>query len=204
MFGLTGPEGNHGEDVKEHWWYLDAVPSHAWNRWRYHYPQAAFPYDELRAETRAGTGAAPEYEILDTGVFDQDRYWITEVTYAKATTRPTCWSTVTVTNAGPDADTIHVLPTAWFRNTWSWDDSAKPGLRIAANGAATRSTVDIDHPFLGYARAARGHRVRTGPPPDAAVLRERDQRRAALRCAAGHQPTRRTGSTTTSSAAPPR
>ena len=84
MFGLTGAEGNHGEDVKEYWWYLDAVPSHAWNRWRYHYPQAAFPYDDLLAENGRRGKLDPEYELLDTGVFDDDRYWIVEVDYAKA------------------------------------------------------------------------------------------------------------------------
>ena len=75
-FGLTGAEGNHGEDVKEYWWYLDAVPSHAWNRWRYHYPQLAFPYDDLRAENGRRGKHDPEYELLDTGIFDDDRYWI--------------------------------------------------------------------------------------------------------------------------------
>src|SRR6059058_162864 len=83
-FGLTGPEGNHGEDVKEYWWYLDALPSHAWNRWRYHYPQAAFPYDELIAENGRRGKFDPEYELLDTGAFDDDRYWVVEVDYAKA------------------------------------------------------------------------------------------------------------------------
>jgi hypothetical protein len=67
LFGLTGPEGNHGEDVKEHWWYLDVLPSHAWNRWRYHYPQAAFPYDQLRQENSRRDRHSPEYEIMDTG-----------------------------------------------------------------------------------------------------------------------------------------
>ena len=84
MFGLTGAEANHGEDVKEYWWDLDALPSHAWNRWRYHYPQAAFPYENLRAENGRRSKFDPEYELLDTGVFDGDRYWITEVCYAKA------------------------------------------------------------------------------------------------------------------------
>ena len=88
-FGLTGPQGNHGEDVKEYWWYLDALPSHAWNRWRYHYPQAAFPYQDL-IDTNAGRSRyEPEYELLDTGAFGNDRYWITEVHYAKAA-RMTC------------------------------------------------------------------------------------------------------------------
>ncbi len=84
MFGLTNSEGNHGEDVKECWWYLDAVPSHSWLVWRYHYPQAAFPYDDLVEENARRSRLQPEYELLDTGVFDDDRYWIVEVRYAKA------------------------------------------------------------------------------------------------------------------------
>jgi mannosylglycerate hydrolase MGH1-like protein len=154
-FGLTGAQANHGEDVKEYWWYLDAVPSHAWNRWRYHYPQAAFPYEQLLAENGRRGKADPEYELLDTGVFDGDRYWITEVWYAKAD--PTdILMTVRVTNAGPDADTLHVLPTAWFRNTWSWDaDAPKPEL-AGAGGSAVR----IEHPFLGTLE------LLAGPGPD--------------------------------------
>ena len=98
-FGLTGPQGNHGEDVKEYWWYLDAVPSHAWNRWRYHYPQGAFPYQDL-LDTNAGRSRyEPEYELLDTGAFDGDRYWITEVHYAKAGPDDLLMS-IQVTNAG--------------------------------------------------------------------------------------------------------
>ena len=83
MFGLTGTEGNHGEDAKDYWWYLDALPSHALLRWRYHYPQQAFPYADLVAENRRRGKADPEYELLDTGVFDQG-YWVVEATYAKA------------------------------------------------------------------------------------------------------------------------
>jgi hypothetical protein len=143
-FGLTGAEANHGEDVKEYWWYLDALPSHAWNRWRYHYPQGAFPYEDLREENGRRTKLDPEYELLDTGAFDEDRYWIVEVHYAKADPHDLLMS-VQVTNAGPEADTLHVLPTAWFRNTWSWELNApKPGL--AATAAAT---VAVQHPFLG-------------------------------------------------------
>jgi Mannosylglycerate hydrolase MGH1-like glycoside hydrolase domain/Glycosyl hydrolase family 63 C-terminal domain len=154
-FGLTGAEGNHGEDVKEYWWYLDAIPSHAWNRWRYHYPQAAFPYDDLRAESGRRGKREPEYELLDTGVFDQDRYWITEVSYAKAD--PTdVLMTVRVTNAGPESDTLHVLPTAWFRNTWSWDSVAPKPLLAGSGGAA----VSIEHPFLGSLE------LLAGPAPD--------------------------------------
>jgi hypothetical protein len=143
MFGLTGAQANHGEDVKEYWWYLDAVPSHAWNRWRYHYPQAAYPYADLIAENGRRSRYELEYELLDTGVFDDDRYWIVEVDYAKADPLDILM-TVRVTNAGPDADTLHVLPTAWFRNTWSWDvDAPKPELAAAADGS-----VHIPHPFL--------------------------------------------------------
>ena len=179
-FGLTGAEANHGEDVKEYWWYLDAVPSHAWNRWRYHYPQAAFPYEDLRAENGRRGKPDPEYELLDTGVFDDDRYWITEVHYAKAD--PTdVLMTVRVTNAGPDTDTLHVLPTAWFRNTWSWDVGAPKPVMAAAAAASVR----VEHPFLGTLELLAG----TGPDgtaPDAAVLRERDQRQPAVRRGAGH------------------
>jgi hypothetical protein len=149
IFGLTGPEGNHGEDAKEHWWYLDAVPSHAWNRWRYHYPQAAFPYEQLRRMNATRDRRSPEYEILDTGIFDHDRYWITEVSYAKAD--PTdLLITIRVTNAGPDADTVHVLPTAWFRNTWSWDPGApKPVMQATSVTGGAAKSVRIEHPFLG-------------------------------------------------------
>jgi hypothetical protein len=144
IFGLTGAEANHGEDAKECWWYLDALPSHAWNRWRYHYPQAAFPYEDLRAENGRRGKFDPEYELLDTGVFDGDRYWITEVHYAKADPADLLM-VVTVTNAGPEADTVHVLPTAWFRNTWSWDVGPAKPVMEATGAAAAR----VEHPFLG-------------------------------------------------------
>ena len=155
VFGLTGEEANHGEDVKEYWWYLDAIPSHAWNRWRYHYPQAAFPYEGLLAENRRRGKFDMEYELLDTGVFNDDRYWITEVRYAKAD--PTdVLMTVRMTNAGPDAGTVHVLPTAWFRNTWSWDAGAPKPVLAGAGGSA----VTAEHPFLGSLE------LLAGPGPD--------------------------------------
>ena len=144
MYGLTGAQGNHGEDAKDYWWYLDALPSHAWSRWRYHYPQRAFPYDDLVAENARRDRHQPEYELLDTGAFDDDRYWVVEVDYAKAGPDDIVM-VVRVTNAGPDAATLHVLPTLWFRNTWNWDvDAAKPTLRLDDNGA-----VAIDHPVVG-------------------------------------------------------
>jgi Glycosyl hydrolase family 63 C-terminal domain len=145
VYGLTGQEGNHGEDVKEYWWYLDAVPSHAWNRWRYHYPQRAFPYEDLRQQNGRRGKFDAEYELLDTGVFDDDRFWVVEVDYAKADPFDVLM-TVRVTNAGPDRETLHVLPTAWFRNTWSWEvDAPRPELR-----AVRQCTVEIRHPFLGH------------------------------------------------------
>ena len=172
-FGLTGAQGNHGEDVKEYWWYLDAVPSHVWNRWRYHYPQAAFPYQDLVGQNAARSREEPEYELLDTGVFDDDRYWIIEVHYAKASTDDLLMA-VQVTNAGPEAAMLHVLPTAWFRNTWSWDtDAPRPAMQ-AAGGPA----VLIDHPFLGPLELI------AGPAPDgtqpAAVFCENETNTARL------------------------
>jgi hypothetical protein len=144
LFGCNQSEANHGEDVKEYWWYQDAIPSHAWNRWRYHYPQAPYPYEDLISVNQARSRQEPEYELLDTGIFDEDRYWIVEVTYAKAD--PTdLLIEISVTNAGPEAEVLHVLPSAWFRNTWSWDlDAIKPFL--ASAGAAS---MRIEHPWLG-------------------------------------------------------
>ena len=143
-FGLTGAEANHGEDVKEYWWYLDAVPSHAWNSWRYHYPQRAYPYQQLLDENRRRGKLDPEYELLDTGIFDDDRYWVVDVQYAKAD--PTdILMTISVTNAGPDTELLHVLPTMWYRNTWSWDaDATRPTITATSTG-----TVTANHPFLG-------------------------------------------------------
>ncbi len=153
IFGLTGEQGNHGEDAKEYWWYLDALPSHAWNRWRYHYPQGAFPYQDLIDTNRARDRNQPEYELLDTGAFDGDRYWLTEVTYAKASPGDILIA-ISVTNAGPDTQTLHVLPTAWFRNTWSWggSDSGRP--EMTGDGAGA---VRIIHPFGGNLELIAGN-----------------------------------------------
>ena len=119
IFGLTGNEGNHGEDAKEYWFYLDATPTHSWMRWRYLYPQGAFPYTELLNESLRRSRAEPEFELLDTGAFDGDRYWEIEACYAKAA-EDDILIRVTVRNAGPDPAAIDVMPTLWFRNTWSW------------------------------------------------------------------------------------
>ena len=120
IYGLTGPEGNHGEDAKEYWWYLDSTPTHSYMKWRYHYSQAAFPYAQVRDANHNAGRNEPEYELLDTGVFAEDRYWTIDVEYAKSD--PYDMSMLmTVTNNGPDEATLHVLPTLWFRNTWAWD-----------------------------------------------------------------------------------
>ncbi len=132
IFGLTGNQGNHGEDAKEYWWYLDATPSHSWNRWRYHYPQGEYPYAGLVEENAARGKHDPEYELLDTGIFDDDRYWVVEAHYAKADAFDVLL-TVEITNAGPEEDTLHVLPTAWYRNTWAWDlDGEAPEMHATA------------------------------------------------------------------------
>ena len=152
MFGLAGPEGNHGEDAKEYWWYLEGLPSAALLHWRYHYPQGEFPYEALVHHGR-GLGD-PELELLDTGAFDDDRYWSVDVTYAKATATEVLVQ-VLVENHGPDEATLEVLPTLWFRNTWSWNEGA-PHPRIQGDGRSLRVT---DHALAGY-------RLDAAPGPD--------------------------------------
>jgi hypothetical protein len=127
-FGLTNAEGNHGEDAKDYWWYVDATPTASWLRWRYHYPQQAFPYARLREENARRTRDEPEFELLDTGVFD-DGYWAVTADFAKADVDDICIR-ITVDNVGTRPGTLHLLPTLWFRNTWAWDDRAEqPVLR---------------------------------------------------------------------------
>jgi hypothetical protein len=148
LFGLAGPEGNHGEDVKEYYFYLDNVPSHAYMRMLYKYPQAAFPYADLVAENRRRGRDAFEYELLDTGVFADDRYFDVTVEYAKADPEDVLMR-VTVQNRGPEAASIDVLPTLWFRNTWSWTpNTTKPLLRRARNEGNV-AIVSAEHMQLG-------------------------------------------------------
>ena len=142
-FGLTNTQGNHGEDVKEYWWYLDSTPTHSWMKWRYHYPQSVFPYERLIEETARRDRTQPEFELLDTGVFDENRYWQITVEYAKATPEDMVMR-ITARNAGPEAATLHLLPTMWFRNTWSWRRGVpRPELRAAGN------TIVAEHRTLG-------------------------------------------------------
>ena len=130
LFGLTGPEGNHAEDVKECYYYLDATPTQSYAKGLYKYPQREFPYEELVRVNRGLGRDVPEYELSDTGIFNDSRYFDVTVEYAKADPNDT-YIRITITNRGPDRAPIHVLPTVWFRNTWSWgckyeDKSAVP------------------------------------------------------------------------------
>ncbi len=131
LFGLTNSEGNHGEDVKEYYYYVDNTPTHSYMKWLYKYPQKAFPYDELVAENarrKQSDSHASEFELIDTGVFDEGRYFDVQVEYAKAAPDDILVR-VRVTNRGPDTASVKVLPTLWFRNTWSWyHDAPRPGL----------------------------------------------------------------------------
>jgi len=134
IFGLTGKEGNHGEDVKEYYFYLDSTPSHSYMKYLYKYPQAEFPYTTLVEENRRRAKHQPEFELLHTGIFDEDRYFDVFVEYAKADVEDILIK-ITVTNRGPDAANLRVLPTVWFRNTWSWGDHARrPKLHKACSG----------------------------------------------------------------------
>ena len=129
LFGLTNSESNHGEDVKEYYFYLDSTPTHSYMKYLYKYPQAAFPYDDLVATSKRRSRGEMEYELLDTGIFESDCYFDVFVEYAKQTAEDILIQ-VSVCNRGPEAATIHVLPTLWFRNTWTWWPGApKPSLK---------------------------------------------------------------------------
>jgi hypothetical protein len=144
LFGLTNNEGNHGEDVKEYYFYIDSTPTHSYMKYLYKYPQRAFPYDHLVETNRRRSRGEFEYELLDTGVFNDDRYFDVFVEYAKASPDDLLVR-ITVHNRGPEAARLRLLPTLWFRNTWSWGESGrKPLLREAAPGV-----VQASHPDLG-------------------------------------------------------
>jgi len=138
IFGLTGPQGNHGEDAKEYWFYEDSTPTHSWMRWRYFYPQREYPYSHLVDENGRRGQHDPEFELLDTGIFDDDRYWDITVDYAKADIDDIV-ARVSIRNAGPDTASLHVLPTLWFRNTWSWGlDERRPSIEASAGALVAR------------------------------------------------------------------
>jgi hypothetical protein len=148
LFGLTGPEGNHGEDVKEHYFYLDSTPTHSYMKALYKYPQAEFPYARLVEENRRRGRGEPEFELSDTGAFDHGRYWDVQLEYAKASPDDMLIR-ITVSNRGPEAAELRLLPTLWFRNTWSWGCThegceTKPRLSAHADGS-----ILADHASLG-------------------------------------------------------
>jgi hypothetical protein len=150
IFGLTGNEGNHGEDVKEYYFYLDSTPSHSYMKYLYKYPQAEFPYAKLVEENRRRDKTQPEFELLDTGVFDEDRYFDVFVEYAKADVEDILIK-ITVINRGPEAANLRVLPTIWFRNTWSWGNHARrPKLHEAR--PAPNPVIELNLPRLNQAQ----------------------------------------------------
>ena len=144
LFGLTNGQGNHGEDVKELYYYLDATPTHSYLKMLYKYPQCEYPYAALIAENGKRNREQPEYELIDTGIFDDDRYFDVFVEYAKAGPDEILMR-VTAHNRGPEAAELHLLPTVWFRNTWDWEaGAAKPSLKAAGPGQ-----VAVEHATLG-------------------------------------------------------
>jgi Glycosyl hydrolase family 63 C-terminal domain len=144
-FGLTGNEGNHGEDVKEYYFYLDSTPTHSYMKYLYKYPQAEFPYGQLVAENRQRGKFAPEFELIDTGIFEDDRYFDVVVEYAKADVEDILVK-ITATNRGPEEASLNLLPTIWFRNTWSWhqNGTAKPWLHSGSKGV-----IELNHGDVG-------------------------------------------------------
>src|SRR5262245_50648533 len=148
LFGLTNSESNHGEDVKEYYFYLDSTPTHSYMKYLYKYPQNAYPYADLVETSRRRSRNEFEYELLDTGVFDGDRYFDVFVEYAKASPDDVLIQ-ISIHNRGPDPATLHVLPTLWFRNQWSWlAATERPTLEQVA-GKAGQSVVRAADARLG-------------------------------------------------------
>jgi Mannosylglycerate hydrolase MGH1-like glycoside hydrolase domain/Glycosyl hydrolase family 63 C-terminal domain len=176
LFGLNGHEGNHSEDVKECYYYLDSTPTHSYMKALYKYPQTEFPYGDLVAENRRRTRADPEYELVDTNVFDEDRYFDVFVEYAKGSPNDILIR-ITATNHGPAEAPLAILPTLWFRNYWSWGRSDDPTPRIVAEGART---LVAEHPGLGVYRlqiARNGFGLHRAPPEMIFTENESNRRR---------------------------
>ena len=159
-YGLTNGQGNHGEDVKEYWWPLDGTPTHSWMQWLYRYPQAAYPYEHLREENARRGKDDREFELVDTGVLAEDRFFDVQITYAKTSADDMC-ILIEATNQGPDAAPLHLLPHIWFRNTWAWGrDARKPTLQridpLQLSSGSVHAVVG-QHDYLGrYVLAAQG------------------------------------------------
>jgi Glycosyl hydrolase family 63 C-terminal domain len=149
LFGVTGPQGSHGEDVKEVYFYNDCTPTHSYMRMLYRYPQARFPYEELVAVNHGRPKQAPEFELWDTGILREHRYFDISLEYAKVDPDD-FFISVTATNRGPDAAVLHILPTLWFRNTWSWGrDDRRPALRASSDLEGRCLTIQASHRGLG-------------------------------------------------------
>ena len=149
-FGLTGSEGNHGEDVKDYYFYLDSTPTHSYMKYLYKYPHRAFPYGQLVEENRRRGRDSLEFELINAGVFDEDRYFDVFVEYAKGGTEDIL-VLITVANRGPEAASLHLLPTLWFRNTWSWNGrEPKPSLHELEGLPLT--AIEGSHHELGKRR----------------------------------------------------
>src|SRR5262249_50371726 len=149
LFGLTGSQGNHGEDVKEYYFYLDSTPTHSYMKFLYKYPQAEYPYSRLIEENRQRGRETLEFELIDSGVFDEDRYFDVMIEYAKVTVEDILIR-INVTNCGPEVAGLNVLPTVWFRNTWSWDPAAvRPRLRRIGD-VRNAVAIQLCHPYYGH------------------------------------------------------
>jgi len=150
-FGLTGNEGNHGEDVKEYYYYLDATPTHSYLKYLYKYPQAEFPYQQLVEENRRRGKSAPEFDLVETGVFDDNRYFDVFVEYAKADVEDVLIK-ISAINRGPDAAELNVLPTIWFRNRWTWGDNNDPKPDLRSANDPTAKAIELSHFRYGRRR----------------------------------------------------
>ena len=165
LFGLTGNEGNHGEDVKECYYYLDCTPTHSYMKYLYKYPHAAFPYQDL-VDTNAARGrGAPEYELVDTGVFVENRYFDVFVEYAKADVEDLCIR-FTAWNRGPEDAELHLLPTVWFRNTWAWDPQAERPVLEESHALNDGLAIDVRHSTLGDRRLLAEGEATVSRPAD--------------------------------------
>jgi hypothetical protein len=165
LFGLTNPEGNHGEDVKECYFYLDATPTSSYAKALYKYPQAAFPYDRLVEENRRRTRLDPEFELTDTGIFDANRYFDVQVEYAKASPDDILVR-ITISNRGPEPASLHLLPTLWFRNAWSWGSPDEGGTERPCMTSSAPGIIQCRHVTLGQFRLS----VDAGPDGKIPVL----------------------------------
>jgi hypothetical protein len=148
LFGLTSSEGNHGEDVKEYYFYLDNTPTHSYMKYLYKYPQAAYPYEDLLHTNRRRNRTQQEYELIDTGIFDDDRYFDVFVEYAKLAPDDILIQ-ISLCNRGPDPSSVHILPTLWFRNTWTWRPGSPTPCLLRIPSQPGVSAVGARHPTLG-------------------------------------------------------